>query len=297
VRTLRIIPTIQKPIILLAIVLGSQLLMLGLQVKREGNVPLVSIWVDWLVTPVQKAANWTIDSIGGVWNNYFALREVRKENEQLRAELDRLKVRSNELEGQAAEAKRLAALLSFRQANAAAPMLAARVVGGSPSDSVRAVYIDRGETDGVRRNMGVVTPEGVVGKILAVYGNSAQVQLITDKESGVGALLANSRTTGSVRGTGEPQPEMVRVINDQEVAAGETILTSGLDQIFPKDIPIGTVASTQTGNPFKVIYVRPAARLDRLEEVLVLLTQQPLANGKETETRSAAPAAPRSTPN
>jgi rod shape-determining protein MreC len=272
--------------------------MLGLQIRGEGNVPLLSVWVNRVVAPFQKAGNWTIDSVSGAWNGYFNLRHVRKENEALRAELDKLKMRANELEGQAAEAKRLSALLNFREANAGATLLPARVVGGSPSDHVRAVYIDRGETDGVRRNMPVITPEGAVGKVLAVYASTAQVLLITDKESGVGALLQNSRTNGVVRGTGEPEATMLHVISDQEVAAGELILTSGLDQIFPKDIPVGTVTSATPGNPFKVIRVRPAARLDRLEEVIVVLVPQPLAIGKEMETRSAAPAAPaRTTPN
>jgi rod shape-determining protein MreC len=90
---------------------------------------------------------------------------------------------------------------------------------------------------------------------------------------------------------------MNHVVNDQEVATGEQILTNGLDQIFPKDIPLGTVASTQGGNPFKVIRVRPAAHLDRLEEVIVLLTQQPVTIGKEAETRSANPPAAPSAPN
>ena len=293
---MRIIPTIQRPVILLGIVLGAQLLMLGLQIRHESNVPLASVWVNVLISPVQKAGGWVIDSISGGWSNYVSLRGVRKENETLRAELARLRIESNQLAGQAAEARRLAALLDFRQANATAAMLSARVVGGSPADSIRAIYIDRGESDQVRRNMAVITPEGVVGKILAVYANTSQVLLITDKESGVGALLAKSRTNGVVRGTGEPFAEMNHVINDQEVTAGDVILTSGLDQIFPKDIPVGIVAGTQPGNPFKLIRVRPAARLDRLEEVIVLLAPQPLVYGKET-ARTAGPAPGAATPN
>jgi rod shape-determining protein MreC len=296
-RNLRIVPTIQRPLILLAIVLGSQLILLGMQIKREGNVPLISVWAAWAVTPFQKAGNWMIDSVSGAWNSYVALRSVRKENAALHEELNRLKIRAQQLEGQAAEVKRLTTLLAFKEANAAAAMLTARVVGGSPSDSVRAIYIDRGESDGVRRNMAVITPDGAVGKILAVYGSTAQVLLITDKESGVGALLEKTRTMGVVRGTGDPLAEMNHVINEQEVGVGETILTSGLDQIFPKDIPVGVVASTEKGNPFKVIRVRPAARLDRLEEVIVLLAPSPVVIGKEAETRSAAPAATPSTPN
>jgi rod shape-determining protein MreC len=100
------------------------------------------------------------------------------------------------------------------------------------------------------------------------------VLLINDKDSGVGALFSGSRTHGVVRGSGDPEPRMEYVVNDEKVQAGDAILTSGEDRIFPKDFPIGAVESAKPGNPFQVIRVQPSARLDRLEEVLVLLSQQ-----------------------
>ncbi|MBI1737902.1 MAG: rod shape-determining protein MreC [Acidobacteria bacterium] len=166
-------------------------------------------------------------------------------------------------------------------------MLVARVIGSGASESSRTLYIDRGETDGIHKNMAVITPEGVAGKVLETFSKSSLILLITDKDSGAGALLANSRTFGVVRGTGEPTVELRNVINDQDVALGETVLTSGLDQIFPKDLPLGTVASVEKGNPFKLIRVKPAARLDRLEEVLVLLTRQEIPEKKEARAAGA----------
>ena len=116
------------------------------------------------------------------------------ENEQLQAELDQLKLRNAELEGRAAEADRLAGLLGFREAHAEVPMLAARVIGGSPDAGSHIVFLNRGSRDGLRRDMGVITPEGVVGKIVAVFPDTSQVLLLNDKDSGVGALLAGTRT-------------------------------------------------------------------------------------------------------
>jgi rod shape-determining protein MreC len=116
------------------------------------------------------------------------VRSIGHENTQPRADLDRLQLRNAELEGRAAEADRLAGLLNFRQSNAAVPMLAARVIGASPSSSGRVAFLDRGSRDGVALNMGVITPEGVVGKVLAVYTGTSQVLLVSDKDSGVGAL-------------------------------------------------------------------------------------------------------------
>ncbi|MBI1749644.1 MAG: rod shape-determining protein MreC [Acidobacteria bacterium] len=277
---MRVIQTVQRPLILLVTVVLAQVLLLAVQIKR-GDVRLIRSWGVWAVTPFQRGGAYLIDSAGSAWNSYVGLRNTRRENEELHNELAQMKLRLAQIEGQAAEAKRLAGLLAFREANADVPMIAARVVGAGASETSRTLYIDRGEADGVRKNMGVITPEGVVGKVLESFGKTSLILLITDKESGVGALLANSRTQGVVRGTGEPLAEMYYVSNDQDVAAGEAILTSGIDKIFPKDLPVGAVVSAQGGNPFQVIRVRPAARLDRLEEVLVLLSRQEFPVKKE----------------
>jgi len=147
------------------------------------------------------------------------------------------------------------------------------------------VFISRGSRDGVKRDMGVITPEGVVGKVFAVYPDTSQVLLLTDKESGVGALLGDSRAQGPVRGTGEPLLGLEYISNDIRVEPGERILTSGQDRIFPKDLPVGTVTQVQPDrhSPFLKISVKPTARLDGLEEVLVLLTRQEFAFHKDGE--------------
>ena len=285
---MRVIQTIQRPLILLATVVLAQVLLLAVQIKR-GEVRLIRRVAVWTMTQVQRPAAYLIHSAGGAWDRYVGLRNARKENEDLRDELAQMKLRIAQLEGSAAEAKRLQALLEFRQANADVPMVAARVVGAGASETSRTLYIDRGDADKVRKNMAVITPEGVVGKVLETYSKTSLVLLISDKDSGAGGLLANSRTFGIVRGTGEQVVELRNISNDQEVAAGEMVLTSGLDQIFPKDLPVGTVISAVKGNPFKVIRVKPAARLDRLEEVIVLLTRQEFPAKKEAEP-AAAPA-------
>jgi len=212
----------------------------------------------------------------------------------MRAELDRLKIRNAELEGRALEADRLAVLLSFHNAHAETPMIAAHVIGGSPDSGTQMINIDRGSRDGIRRDMGVITPDGVVGKIFAVYPDISQVLLIGDKESGVGALLSDTRTQGPVKGTGEPLLSMDYISNDEKVTAGEAILTSGQDRIFPKDLPVGTVQDfvSEPKTPFMKIRVKPAARLDRLEEVLILQTRQDLNMKKGPDADTAPVASP-----
>jgi rod shape-determining protein MreC len=238
--------------------------------------------------------------VGGAWGGYVGLRNARAENERMRIELDQLRLRNRELESQAAEAQRLSAVLNFHNAHPEASMLAAQVIGSSADPTSHTLFINRGEHDRLRVNMGVVTPDGIVGKIVEVLPNTAQVLLINDKDSGVGALFSATRTHGVVRGSGDPEPRMEYVVNDEKVQAGDAITTSGEDRIFPKDFPIGTVESAKPGSPFQVIRVQPSARLDRLEEVLVLLTQQevvfkkpegPAAAGAATPGAAAAPGA------
>lgn len=289
------VPSRHRSLVLLAAVVVSQVLLLAVQIKRERQVRLIRVWAVSLITPVQRAGTWAIDRLHGGWSNYVGLRNTRRENHELRAELARLKLQNSQLEGRAAEADRLSALLGFREAHADVPMIAARVIGASADPASRAIYINRGESASVRKNMGVITPEGVVGKVLEVYPHTAQVLLLTDKEGGVGALLAGTRTQSPVSGTGEPLLVMKYVSNDEQVAVGAQVLTSGQDRIFPKDLPVGTVVETKPGNPFKLIRVKPTAHLDRLEEVLVLLSQQELEPKKETD-HAAAHSSPNNAP-
>jgi rod shape-determining protein MreC len=113
------------------------------------------------------------------------------------------------------------------------------------------------------------------------------VLLLTDKDSGVGSMLADSRIQSPVGGTGEPLLAMKYVANDDAVNLGDRVVTSGMDRIFPRDLPVGTVAQIKPGNPFKQIRIRPAAKLESLEDVIVLLSLQPLDLKKEPETPSA----------
>jgi rod shape-determining protein MreC len=277
-----------RPLSLLAALILVQVLLLAFQIKRENNVRLVRYWTVQTLTPVERVGTWSFSKIGGLWSGYIGLRNARTENARLQKELDELRMRNRELESQAAEGQRLASLLNFRNAHPEASMLAAEVIGASADPTSHTLFINRGERDHVHRNLAVITPEGVVGKIVEVFPTSSQVLLINDKESGVGALFAGTRTHGVVKGSGDPNPRMDYIVNDEKVQVGDKILTSGEDHIFPKDLPIGKVESAKAAAPFQVISIDPAARLDRLEDVLVLLTQQELTPKKTDEPPAAS---------
>jgi rod shape-determining protein MreC len=293
------IPSRHKSLVLLAGVTLLQVLLLAVQIKRDSQGRLIRVWTVGAISPFQRAGTQGVGSIRGIWNHYFALQNASRDNEQLRRENDALKLQITQLQSKAAEADRLAELLNFRKLHMDVPMVGARVIGASPGTASVTIDIDRGQRDGVKRNMGVITPDGVVGKVIESYANTAQVLLLTDKDSGVGALLADSRIQSPVGGTGEPLLLMKYVPNDDAVNNGERVVTSGMDRIFPRDLPVGTIVEIKPGNPFKQIRVRPAAKLERLEEVIVLLTLHPLElrtepepMGRQTPAANAASQAP-----
>lgn len=280
---------IRRPIFLLAIVVMAQVMLLAYQIKGEHDVRLLRYWAVALITPIERVGTSSTSKVSGVWSGYVGLHGARSENNQMRAELDQLRIRNRELESQAAEAKRLEAILNFREAHPEAQLLAAEVIGSSSDPTSHTLFINRGERDRLRVNLGVITSEGIVGKIVEVLPNTSQVLLINDKDSGVGAMFGATRTHGVVKGSGDPEPHMDYVVNDEKVTAGDAIVTSGEDHIFPKDLPIGVVREAKPGSPFQIIRVQPAARLDRLEEVIVLLTQQPLTPLKPAAAANTAP--------
>jgi len=287
------IPSRHKSIFLLAGVVLLQVLLLALQIKRDSEGRLIRVWTVGAFSPFERAGNHGIGHLRETWRHYFALQNASRENEQLRRENDDLKMQVNQLQSKANEADRLALLLNFHKSHENVPMLGARVIATSAGTASATILLDRGSKDHIKKNMGVITPEGVVGKIVEVYDNTSEVLLLTDKDSGVGAMLGNSRVQSPVGGAGEPLLVMKYVANDDVVNVGERVVTSGMDKIFPRDLPIGTITDIKPGNPFKSIRIRPSAHLERLEEVIVLLTLTPLQMNQETE--AAKPSASVST--
>jgi rod shape-determining protein MreC len=287
------LPSRHRSLFLLGGVVLLQVLLLAVQIKRDSQGRLIRVWTVGAVSPFERAGAHGISHIRDTWNHYFALQNTSRENEELKRENGTLKLQITQLQSKAGEADRLAALLKFRQTNVDVPMVSARVIGGSADSTSQTIYLDRGERDGIRRNMGVITPDGVVGKVIESYKDTAQVLLLTDKDSGVGAMLVDSRVQKPVGGTGEPLLVMKYISNeDNSVNPGDRIVTSGMDRIFPRDLPVGTIADIKAGNTFKQIRVRPAANLERLEEVFVLLTMKPLEMMKKDSAgpNSATPA-------
>ncbi len=276
----------------LVAVLFLQLVMLAFQVKRDRDMPLVRIWAVALITPVEKVSSSAIRGVLDIWYNYFDLRGAREQNRRLVEELGRLKVAHQHVQEEALEGRRLRELIEFR-GRAPFATVAARVIGSSASETSRVLFLDKGSEAGLRPNMPVVTPEGIVGKVHRVFWGSAQVLVITDPDSGVAVMLDGSRVHAALRGSGGFFCRLNYIVNDEKVAVGDRVITSGEDLIYPKGLPIGAVSAVQPGPVFKEITVEPSARLSRLEEVLVIVRGvEQEAPGRPAPGVAQAPPAP-----
>ena len=277
-----------RNVTILVVVLFAEIVGLAVQVKRTADTDssrLIRVWTVTAVSPLEKAFVSLQQGISNTWHNYFYLRGVRAQNRQLQDEIEQLRLQQVRLAEDAGQARRLQRLLGFKE-QFIAKTLPAQVIGSSGSDMSRVVYIDKGAGEGIRQDMAVITADGVVGKILRVFPTSSQVLLINDPSSGVGAILEKSRLQGVIKGTPNGEVVLEKMMSDERVEAGDQLLTSGGDQIFPKGLPIGTVKSVSAGKDvFLKIRIKPAAALNQLEEVLVItqvVERQPTAQEAES---------------
>lgn len=259
-----------RSLMLLVVVLFAQLLVMGYQLRRNQDVPLVRGAVVYVVAPIQKSLGAVVRSVRHVWEGYVYLWGARRQNQALSAAIDELKLENQRLRVQAEQGRRLQVLFDLRQ-QLPLPTLAAQVLSTGSSETARIVMIDKGADNGLKVDLPVLVAEGVVGKILHVFSTTAQVLLITDPYSGVAGLLGDSRVHGILKGQNQPQCSLAYVPNGEQARAGQIVYTSGEDQVFPKGLPLGVVLEVRPGVEFQQITVRPLAPLNRLEEVLVIL--------------------------
>ena len=266
-----------RNVTVLVAVLFAQVLGLAVQVKRSGeneSSRLIRVWVVNGITPFEKGIVGLQGGAGNLWRNYFYLRGVRKENYELKQQIEHLRLEQVRLNEDAEQARRLQALLGFKE-QFISQTQPAQVIGSSGSEQSRSIYIDKGSHDGIKPDMPVITADGIVGKVLRVFGTTSQVLLIDDQTSGVGAILEKSRLQGVLRGTPAGEIVLEKVTADETVQPGERVLTSGGDQVFPKGLPVGTVTKVSTASDlFLNVRVKPTANLSKLEEVLVITKKE-----------------------
>jgi len=281
------------------IALGSALVfhlgLLALQTNRIGSTGFMRAWLLEALVPGEKLVDSGFQGVAGVWDGYIALIGVRDQNQELQARNNLLQMQIQQQEEAIREAGRLRGFLGLSESGVG-KMVTARVIGRDPSRWLQTVTIDKGEMSGVRTNASVITPDGVVGRVISAGRASAVVQLITDTQSEVAAMLRESRVHALFKGNGGRDLELDYIDDDGGIAAGDEVITSGLDQIHPKGLPLATIKSVgPQGELFKLVLARPRVDLSRLEEVLVLTA--PAADRPEpAEVPTVAPAATPNTP-
>jgi rod shape-determining protein MreC len=208
---------------------------------------------------------------GRLWDNYIALWSLRQQNEELRRRVAELEALSQQAVELGMTNQRLSAILKL-QDEFGDNGVAARVVGRSPSAWVHTIVLDRGERDGVQKGMAVLAPDGVVGQVVSTSVHAARVLLVSDPSSGVDVLVQRSRVQGIAAGTMERACALKYVQRGSDVAVGDTVVTSGLDGIFPKGQPVGTVVRVdmKDSRMFQDVEVKLSAELAKVEEVLVV---------------------------
>ena len=278
-----------RNLIVLLALLAAQIVGLAVQVRSVGQgyntldlhdssgVRLIRLWAYALVAPPEKLIHSGKLGIVDLWQSYFDLRNVRRQNEELKNTLDRMRLEQAALLEDARQGERLQALLGFQE-RYIYKTVAAQIIGTSGSDHSRVFTIDKGSSSGLKPDMAVITPEGIVGKVRDVFPGAAQVLAINDQSSGAGVILEMTRLRGILRGNAQGQPQIVGILADQRIKPGERVLTAGGDEIFPRGLPVGVVQKVVQDpdrDAFIDVIVTPAAHLNRLDEVLVITSTEP----------------------
>lgn len=260
-----------RSVVVLIPLLLLHLALISLQVEDPAGVLLFKRWVLLASSPFFNASSAVSHGISSTWRNYVWLHGARQENERLQENVRRLSLRDSALSQIKDENARLHRLLSLND-SLELRSIGAHVVGRTPGFLSNLLVIDRGSQDGVRIDSAVISAEGVVGRTVLVSPHHSQVQLISNPDASIGVMLETTRSPGILKGTGSGVLDLHYLSNTERVEPGDKVLSSGLDGIYPKGIPVGTVTDSRKGKSvFRVIRVDPAADLIHLEEVLVVL--------------------------
>jgi rod shape-determining protein MreC len=298
----------RNALVLIAVLL-AQTILLAVQVREPAGpgqpdgtkVLLLRRWAAAGVTPFERITTYMGKGMRNGWSDYVDLRHTRQQNDDLQKEIARLRLEQAEFAEDAIQGRRLQALLAFRQQYVASTV-AAQVIGTSGVEQSRLLLIDKGADYGLKPDMAVITPDGIVGKLRDVFPHTAQVLEIDDPSSGAGVILASTRIRAIIRGGPGGAVQIGNLTADSRIKPGELVLTSGGDQVFPRGLKVGTIESVAPDKDrqlYTLIKIHPAANLSQLEEVLVITgtqaelppqAQQDLAAGKVTGDAIAAEA-------
>ena len=228
-----------------------------------------------IIAPLQEIVTHGMRFVEGIWVHYFKLVSVAIENDHLRHELHQAAEERNQYNESLLSNIRYRSLLSFKQ-YIDDPVVAAEVIGRDPSPWFRTIIVNKGKADGIRKGAPVLVPEGIVGLVVEVAGNYSKVLLIIDQNSAVDGLIQRSRSRGIVEGDATGLCHFKYVLRKLDINLGDTVVSSGLDGVFPKGLRIGSISQIVKLNAgiFQQVMVTPFVDFEKLEEVLIDITPQ-----------------------
>jgi rod shape-determining protein MreC len=267
----------KKTVLILAgiLLISANLILLAVATRRPVASGLGRTMIAF-VAPFQELATRVVRTFQDGWRRYFFLVSVSEENQRLLQELGESRQKIIQQREQELENQRLRDLLEFKR-SLPSPAVPAEIIGKDPSAWFKTVIIDKGRADGLRRGLPVVSALGVVGQIIEVSEHQSRLMLIIDRNSGADALVQRTRARGIVKGTSRDECYLDYVLHADDVRAGDLVVTSGYDGVYPKGLLIGTVTAVdfKGGDFFKEVQITPAVDFDKLEEVLVILGAPP----------------------
>jgi len=269
-----------------AVTIGH-IVLISAQVTTDRGVPMLEAVTFGVFAEVQRGASSMIGGVRTSWGDYLALQSVRSDNERLQEEIGQLHVTLQQERALAQQSRTLQALLELRS-QAPLTTAAAGVIASSASPDFRTLTIDKGSEDGLRPDMAVISPAGVVGRVITPSSRAAKVQLLIDRNAAAGALVERSRAQGVVEGNGGDL-RLNYVSGTADIIVGDVVVTSGIDGIYPKGFVIGQIESIErVGGGFGTIVVRPSVAFASLESLLVVLApERPVAEATAAEQKSA----------
>jgi rod shape-determining protein MreC len=261
-----------------AVTIGHVVLVSAQVSSRSGASVLETATVG-LMGEMQRGATKAIAGAERVWSGYVSLSDVEAENERLRRQLAETEMRLQAERARADRSRGLEQLLELRD-RTSLDTVAAEVIAAGATPEFRTLTIGKGTTDGLQRDMAVLAPGGVVGRVVVAAPRAAKIQLLIDRNAAVGALVERSRAQGLVVGVGDGRLRFDYTSELSDVTVGDTVVTSGIDGIYPKGFTIGQVTALErVSGAYREIVVQPAVDFSTLEEVLVVVT--PVPRGEE----------------
>jgi rod shape-determining protein MreC len=253
-------------------VMIAHVLLISAQVQSRRGVPMLEAVTFGVFSEVQRGVASALSGVRNVWGGYIGLRQVKRENDELKQRLAAAEVTLQQQRAMADRARGLAQLLQLRD-SLSLKTVAAEIIGAGATPDFRTLTIDKGSRDGLRTDMAVIAPAGIAGRVVIPSARSAKVQLLVDLNAAAGALIERTRAQGVVVGSGGDRLRMDYVSDVADVVVGDLVVSSGIDGIYPKGFAIGKVeALERSGGAYRRIIVRPAVDFSSLEEVLVVVT-------------------------